>query len=421
MTDASSPRLDRASRALKVWLVTIGEPLPIQDGSRALRCRILARELVRRGHDVTWVTSDFDHFSKTRHTVNNPEETEKVEGYSMLYLHGCPYSSNISFARHRNHQQIARDFEEKAESREPPDVVVCSFPPIELAQSVIAYAKRHQVASILDVRDLWPDELVARFPKILRGPAALASTGLRMGVSRAASEATAVTGVSFAYRDWGLARARRSEGPLDQVIPLGYPDSAASAAIRATRSEARKGPCRLLFSGSFNLSVDVGLLIQALRRMPDLELTVKLCGTGQMEADWRAAAKGDERIEFTGWLSADQIRRIAAESTAGIACYRPNSLVALPNKFFEYLSFGLPVINSIPGEAAELVAQNGVGWNYRAGSIDSLADALRSCVAASKAGSLPYGSASDLYEKRFASHAVYGRFADLVECVAEEV
>ena len=70
----------RSLQAKVVWLVTIGEPLPVEAGSRALRCRLLARELARRGHDVIWWTSDFDHFAKRYHRQAEGGEHD-FEGY----------------------------------------------------------------------------------------------------------------------------------------------------------------------------------------------------------------------------------------------------------------------------------------------------------------------------------------------------
>jgi glycosyltransferase involved in cell wall biosynthesis len=407
---------DSAPIRRRIWLVTIGEPLPIEGDSRALRCRMLARELARRGHEVTWWTSDFDHFAKRHHPPGNDEQA--FEGYRLRFLRGRAYRRNISLARQINHHQLARDFAAKAGQAAPPDAIVCSFPPIELTDAVIGFARKRGVPSIFDVRDLWPDEAVARVPRWARGAAELVVSPLRRRVSAAARNATAVVGVSRLYRDWGLKHAGRPEREADQIIPLGYPDSDQSRAIRRSRSNETSGPCRFLFSGSFNLSVDVGLIIAAFRRLAHLDMTAIVCGTGEKEAEWIAQAAGDPRIKFAGWVNGEEIRRHAGECDAGLVCYRPNSLVSLPNKLFEYLSFGLPVVNSLEGEAADRVRDHGVGWNYRAGSLDSLCDVLEACAAAHGEGTLPFGAAASLYENDYASDRVYARFANLVESLA---
>jgi len=50
---------------MRIWLVTIGEPLPI-DGSneRLYRMGIIANLLVKKGHKIIWWSSTFNHVRK---------------------------------------------------------------------------------------------------------------------------------------------------------------------------------------------------------------------------------------------------------------------------------------------------------------------------------------------------------------------
>ena len=49
---------------MDIWVIKDGEPLPIEPDARVLRTGLLAAELVRRGHTVTWWTSTFAHHRK---------------------------------------------------------------------------------------------------------------------------------------------------------------------------------------------------------------------------------------------------------------------------------------------------------------------------------------------------------------------
>jgi hypothetical protein len=49
---------------VNVWLVQIGEALPVKPGIQKLRTAHLAEKLVQRGHNVIWWASAFDHFKK---------------------------------------------------------------------------------------------------------------------------------------------------------------------------------------------------------------------------------------------------------------------------------------------------------------------------------------------------------------------
>ncbi len=408
------------SKPANIWLVTIGEPLPIEPGSRALRTRLLARELSGRGDQVLWWTSRFNHFAKQHHD-HEPIFAASDEGYRIAFLDGMSYSRNLSLSRQINHVQIARDFDRKAKSLPRPDAIVCSFPPIELTQSVADFAHRHGVPLVIDVRDLWPDELRDRVPSFLSPLARPLLTGMERSVRKSFRHANALFGVSQRYRDWAVDKAGRPPRPGDEVIPLGYPDHPDAETIRRGRTERpSREAITLLFSGSFNNSVDVPCLIRAFVGLQAQEARLVICGDGEHAVSWRALAKDDQRIRFTGWVDAAMIRREAALADIGLVCYKPGSHVAMPNKLFEYMSFGLPIVNSIAGEAAALVDRSGIGLNYPAGEDGSLRRVLSELMddaARRRAMSIRSGQ---VFEDAFSSETVYRRYAARIDQLLNE-
>lgn len=406
-------------RAARIWLVTIGEPLPIQPNSRALRTRLLARELASRGHEVLWWTSRFDHFNKS-HFDTAAQSEDSGEGYRIFYLDGIAYRRNLSVARQINHLQIAADFKRKAWTMARPDVVVCSFPPIELTEAVSRYAASCGAMFIADVRDLWPDEMRARVPTHFRPLARPVFGLLERTVRRSLSRAGTLVGVSQRYLQWALDRTPGFPVDRAYVIPLGYPDHPMSKEMRAGAWTKRfEGPLKLFFCGSFNNSVDVPTLIASMRMLRHRDISATICGGGEHEAHWRHLASGDERITFTGWIDGDEIRRYAALAHVGVVCYRPGSYVAMPNKLFEYMSFGLPVLNSITGEAAALVADSGIGYNYSAGDAKSLAGRIEMMVERPGETARMSVRSAGLFDTKFESGSIYGSYADLIESLTD--
>jgi hypothetical protein len=49
---------------MKVWIVEIGEPLPVEHDVRLLRYGLLTKELAKYGHEVVWWTSSFSMLQK---------------------------------------------------------------------------------------------------------------------------------------------------------------------------------------------------------------------------------------------------------------------------------------------------------------------------------------------------------------------
>src|SRR3954451_24845785 len=99
---------------MNIWLITVGEPLPI-DGpnARLLRAGILSERLGGHGHQVTWWTSTFDHFAKKQRFDRDTDLTLS-SGVRLKLLHGPTYRRNVSFQRIANHRVLGKKFEKAA-------------------------------------------------------------------------------------------------------------------------------------------------------------------------------------------------------------------------------------------------------------------------------------------------------------------
>ncbi len=73
--------------------------------------------------------------------------------------------------------------------------------------------------------------------------------------------------------------------------------------------------------------------------------------------------KGFEKVEYPGWIRPHEIPEKMAQADVGIVCFlpEPNHINALPNKLFEYMVCGLPVIASNFPLWKEIVEGNGCG------------------------------------------------------------
>ena len=95
---------------MNIWLIQIAEPLPISNDVRKMRTSMLADELIRRRHEVTWWTSAFDHFEKSW-LFNKEKELEYEDNFRIQLLKGIGYRKNVSIRRIIDHRLIARKFQ----------------------------------------------------------------------------------------------------------------------------------------------------------------------------------------------------------------------------------------------------------------------------------------------------------------------
>ena len=394
---------------MRVWLITVGEPLPLAAAApRLLRTGLLAAELERRGHDVTWWTSSVDHSAK-RYFPGSPAPQPIGPRQEIRFLRGRLYQRNISWQRLVNHRQIAADFTRQSAAMPAPDVILCSLPTIELSRGATRYGQQRSVPVYLDIRDLWPDVLERAFPGPLSALGRILVTPLRHQAHAALRQAAGLIGISRRYLDWGLRGAGRTMQARDTVIPLGYPRPAAGGGALPPGVDAARP--LVLFVGSFGRSYDLAPMIGAARLLAGTPAQFVICGDGERAAEWRAAARGMTNVVFTGWRDSRDVGALLRHSAIGVAAYAEGALQGLPNKLFEYFSAGLPVASSLSGEAAELLAREECGLSYRPGSAESLAEVLTALLDPSLRSRLGR-NAKALYDREFDGELVTQRLAD---------
>ena len=108
-----------------------------------------------------------------------------------------------------------------------------------------------------------------------------------------------------------------------------------------------------------------------------IDIQFVLCGDGSNLGKYKKMALGMDSVLFPGWVDASKIAALMELSAVGLAPYAKNTRMSLPNKPFEYIAGGLPVISSIQGEMKELLARHQCGRTYDPDSVDDLCIILR--------------------------------------------
>ena len=124
------------------------------------------------------------------------------------------------------------------------------------------------------------------------------------------------------------------------------------------------------------------LLVEAVSRLVSegIDLELVLAGDGEKRADVEAMIDSlglNRHIRITGWISSQQVRK---ELQAARALVLPSFAEGLPVVIMEAMALRRPVLTTYVGGIPELVRQGENGWLFPAGSIDDLADAMKSCL-----------------------------------------
>ena len=416
---------------MNVWIVTSGEPLPLdQGGVRLLRHGILASMLATRGWQVTWWTADFDHTAKrNRRGPQQPEAVELPGGQRIWLLRSRGYARNLSLRRVLDHRDLAANFLRSAPAEPRPDVILASYPPIELAAAAARFGKAHGVPVAVDVRDLWPDIFAAALPRPLRILAAPVLALYDRQARRALASASALLGITGPIVDWACAKAGRVRRAADRDFPLACtpPDPVDAAAVAAALTQwATRGLTRerfvVCFFGALGDQFDFATVLQAARQLetqqPDILFV--LCGQGHALPMLEAHAAGHANVLAPGWQQRAELHALLHLSSVGLAPYvnEYSFTLSVPNKIIEFFSGGLPVLSSLKGQTQDLLAQNACGITYAEGDPDSLAAELLRLRSDAGLRARMGLHARLLFETRYTAQHVYGDMIDHLAALA---
>lgn len=142
---------------MKVWYVSAYD----QPGGQSTRTHDYSRELVSRGHEVTFFTNGFCHFKHTeRLGAEERWRVEMVDGIRVVWLKTRPYNGNGAGRGLNMLDNVRRILQASKVLGDKPDVVLGPSVPTLTGWAAARLAQRYRVPFIFEVRDVWPDALV---------------------------------------------------------------------------------------------------------------------------------------------------------------------------------------------------------------------------------------------------------------------
>ena len=136
----------------------------------------------------------------------------------------------------------------------------------------------------------------------------------------------------------------------------------------------------IIFHGHFKPGRGLENLVKAMHNLPDVKLI--LVGGGELKQSLISLVKNLElnNVEFLDYIHHDQLISHAAKADLGIVLFEATSLnysFALPNKFFEYVMAGLPVLASNIKTLQYYVDKYDIGKTVNPGNIDDISNKLK--------------------------------------------
>jgi glycosyltransferase involved in cell wall biosynthesis len=151
----------------------------------------------------------------------------------------------------------------------------------------------------------------------------------------------------------------------------------------STQAEA-SSPLRLVYVGLLNPSRGIDTMIRAvaLARGRGLSVHLDIIGTGKAQAGLQVLTQElrlESEVTFRGWIDSTRIPGELRAADVGIVPHRVCSHwnTTIPNKLFDYMAAGKPVIVSDARPAARIVRETGAGLSFPDDDAAALADQIQ--------------------------------------------
>ncbi len=336
----------------------------------------LARYLAAQGHRVTVIASPISYLTgKDSRTETREENIRIIRPYVYPHWHRSFFHRLLSFFSF-----MASSFRAGLQVREV-DLVWGTSPPIFQGVTAWALARLKRARFLFEVRDLWPEFAVA--VGVLTNPLLIrASEWLERFLYRRA-DTVVVNSPGF------LEHVRSRGARRVELVPNGadtrmFDPQATGNAFR--QAHGLEGKFVVLYAGAHGLSNDLDVVLEAAARLQDRpQIGLVLLGDGKEKPRLkrRAAKMGLKNVLFVDSIPKTEMPQALAAADACLAILKPVEMykTVYPNKVFDYMAAGRPVILAIEGVIREVVEAAEGGLPVPPGDAAALAEAIRTLEA----------------------------------------
>jgi colanic acid biosynthesis glycosyl transferase WcaI len=335
-------------------------PETVATGRRAFD---LAESLAGRGHRVTVITGVPNHPSSLGRPFCRaaPRTQVAAAGYRVVRVAVFRSENTRTLNRLLTYATFALSAAWAGLRQHPPDAILAISPlPTGLAALPAHWMRRAPL--VFDLQDIWPDSALA--VGVMRpSPALRLLRRLECSFYR---RCALIVGITEGFRSYLLSLGVRPERVA--VIHNGVDWEMVAPRIadqKLKSSHELEGKFIVGYVGNIGLAQGLTTLLDAAEALRDSPVKFILVGEGTDKVRLRKLARirGLVNVEFPDGVPRERVASILASCHALLLILRRDPLfeITIPSKLYEYMAAGKPIICSVGGEAASLVAASECG------------------------------------------------------------
>lgn len=307
------------------------------------RVELLKEYYDKKGYDTTVLLTDFIH-------ANKSYATWERDGYVLVNTKS--YQKNISVDRLYSHYKFAKDIETQLNNMEV-DLLHVLLPANSLAKVAKQYKETHpSVTLCLDIIDLWPETMpINRFKR------------------------------TYPFEYWRKLR----DGYLDNADKI-YCECNLFAKVMRREDDKRfktlywvktdepvtsnpklhKDELHLCYLGSINNVIDIDYIATMCSELMKIkQVVLHVVGDGEKREELLQKTRETKaKVIYHGLVyEPEKKQAIFDETHFGLNIMKSSVCVGLTMKSLDYFQAGLPIVNNIDGDTADMIDAYHIGFN----------------------------------------------------------
>ena len=303
-------------------------------------------DYVKKGYDVIYVTSDFDHMTKKRYCFNEYKNSKQ--------LHVISYKKNLSISRILSHLMFSyKTFYMLLACK--PELVYVEVPNNSLVKSSAKYKKINNAEIIVDVFDMWPESMPVKTKNMIVNWGFDIWRNFRNKNLKFADQIWIECDY---YRE--LLSAQKINLPMETKY-LKLKNAETSIEMKVSEEEID-----LCYLGSINNIIDISLIEKIVSEFSKNKRTrIHIIGDGERKDEFLDILKKNsiEIIDHGKVYEIDKLQEIFDQCWFGINVLREDLAIGITMKSISYFRGGLPIINTVQGDTSRFVEECNIGIN----------------------------------------------------------
>lgn len=303
-------------------------------------------DYIKKGYDVIYVTSDFDHMTKKRYYFNEYKNSKQ--------LHVISYKKNLSISRILSHLMFSyKTFYMLLACK--PELVYVEVPNNSLVKSSAKYKKINNAEIIVDVFDMWPESMPVKTKNMI--------VNWGFDIWRNFRNKN----LKFADQIWIECDYYRELLSAQKInLPMETKYLTLENAETSIETKVSEDEIDLCYLGSINNIIDISLIEKIVSELAKNKRTrIRIIGDGERKDEFLEILKQNsiEIIDHGKVYEIDKLQEIFNQCWFGVNVLREGLAIGITMKSISYFRGGLPIINTVQGDTSRFVEECNIGIN----------------------------------------------------------